>query len=620
MNEEKAYLSPSINFADADVVNNDTIRLFRDYTDRRFLIGYCKSDKRKWVFNNHLYNVRVDDAVRMGSVDIDDPSTFAVDYIILYTSHRRNKYRIFKAPSCQLYTKEQMKKQLDYTNPHCDYLVFNLGEEVFFEDLDMINLLMQKDEARTFAPLYLSGWTLFSYYRRDKVRVGLIDADLLCNGTRHPNLALLKIAGYLYDNNISFDLILDPNVDTTQYGHIFMSRVFTFTEEPSCYVLANATERAKFHIGGTGYYANEKSVSAFREKREEDMNRLSKDEFLNTLVCKHSGEHGINMATQMPYYHLYDEFVAKQIEKGFKRDKYKDYLDYSIGFLTRQCDRHCPFCVNKLEDGVVPYSKLEWFHDKSRPHVYFWDDNFLKAPYNVWKPTLQYLIDNRISFQFRQGLDERMLASDAGEEMAEMLAKSRYHGDFIFAFDNWKDKDTIERALKIWKRHNPKKGTKFYLFCGFMQAKEKEEKFYRDIWELFQRIRVLMQYGCVGYVMRHEDYHKAPISNLYIQIARWCNQQAFYKKMSFWEFCYRNQSYWEETTLHVTGRPMLKTFDEFLVDYNNGYYTGEVKMCLPLKSLLQTLDMFPEHRNDLIEMFNYKMENLIDPQLWRTEE
>lgn len=39
-----------------------------------------------------------------------------------------------------------------------------------------------------------------------------------------------------------------------------------------------------------------------------------------------------------------------------------------------------------------------------------------------------------------------------------------------------------------------------------------------------------MSYGCVGYVMRHEDYHKAPIPNFYIQIARWCNQQAFYKK------------------------------------------------------------------------------------------
>ena len=102
----------------------------------------------------------------------------------------------------------------------------------------------------------------------------------------------------------------------------------------------------------------------------------------------------------MPYYDLYKEYIDKQVDAGFKRDKYKDYEHYSIGFLTRKCFRHCPFCVNKLEDGVVSYSKLEWFHDKKRPHVYFWDDNFLGAPYHIWKAQLQYLIDNKISFQF----------------------------------------------------------------------------------------------------------------------------------------------------------------------------------------------------------------------------
>lgn len=29
-----------------------------------------------------------------------------------------------------------------------------------------------------------------------EIRVGIIDADLLDGGTRHPNLALLKISGY----------------------------------------------------------------------------------------------------------------------------------------------------------------------------------------------------------------------------------------------------------------------------------------------------------------------------------------------------------------------------------------------------------------------------------------
>ena len=34
--------------------------------------------------------------------------------------------------------------------------------------------------------------------------IGLCDADLLDNGTRHPNLVLMKIAGFLFDNHILF--------------------------------------------------------------------------------------------------------------------------------------------------------------------------------------------------------------------------------------------------------------------------------------------------------------------------------------------------------------------------------------------------------------------------------
>lgn len=623
-NEEKAYLSPSINFADADVVDKDTIRLFRDYSDRRFLVGYLKSGRKPWVKKHNLYTVRVEDAIRKGSVDINNPLTFAVDYIILYENRNRNHYHIYKASDPKLYKREEIEQQLGYKKPLCDYLVFKLGVKVRFEDVELIQLLdnLQTDNKRS--PVYTSGWTIYNFYRKNSKRVGLVDADLLDNGTRHPNLALLKIAGYLYDNNVSFDLILDTNADISQYAHIFMSKVFTFTKEPNFYLNATPSQLKKFHIGGTGYYANEKSVSKFRAKREEDMDRLGKDPYLLKLVCKRSGKNGINMAMQMPYYHLYDEFVEKQVKLGFKREKYKDYTDYSIGFITRKCYRHCPFCVNKLEDEVGPYSKLDWFYDRTRPHVYFWDDNFLAAPYQLWKSELQYLIDNKISFQFRQGLDERQLAeSEHGEEMAQMLSKSRYHGDFIFAFDNWRDRDLIERALKIWKRYNPKKGTKFYLFCGFMQAQDKQDKFYRDIWEIFQRIKVLMSYGCVGYVMRHEDYKQAPIPNLYIQIARWCNQQAFYKKMSFWEFCYRNQSYWEETSLHRTNRPQLMSFEDFMRDVDAGFYgdeEGQTKMCLPLKSIMKILEMFPEHREELIEMFNYKMENLIDPHLWEDAE
>jgi hypothetical protein len=154
-----------------------------------------------------------------------------------------------------------------------------------------------------------------------------------------------------------------------------------------------------------------------------------------------------------------------------------------------------------------------------------------------------------------------------------------------------------------------------------MQTQDNFDKFYRDIWELFQRIKILMQYGCVGYVMRHEDYHKSPLENIYVQIARWCNQQAFYKKMSFWEYSYRNQTFWEEQVGFEVPHK-LKTFADFEHDLHAGYYEkedtrGKVrKICRPLQTVLDLLEMFPQHRKELLEMFDYKMIELKDPSLW----
>lgn len=464
------------------------------------------------------------------------------------------------------------------------------------------------------------------------ILIGLVDADLLDGGTRHPNLVLMKLAGFLNDNGIKFKLIFDQNEDISQYKLIYVSRVFTFTQMPNFYRNATPSQKRKFRKGGTGFYANEFNVNKYRQLREEDMTQLENDKFLCKYENHRGGprKHGIDLAKQMPYYHLYDSFVDNKVINGFKREKYKDYQKYSIGFLTRGCIRHCPFCVNKLEDKIFPYSSLDDFLDDERdehgrlirPYIYLWDDNFLASDPSVWRPLLQQLIDTGRPFQFRQGLDERMIAqSPFGEEMAEMLSRSKYHGDFIFAFDNWKDRDVIERALKIWKHYNPKRGTKFYLFCGFKQRRDNKVKFYKDIWEIFQRIKVLMIYGCVGYLMRHEDYHNAPISNLYIQIARWCNQQAFYKKMSFWEYAYRNQTYWEQTAGFEVLQE-IKAYKEFKLDYETGYYEREDKrgkkrnICKTLKTLLDTLEMFTEHKEELLEMFNYKMSNLMNPRLW----
>jgi len=471
---------------------------------------------------------------------------------------------------------------------------------------------------------------------KKKYKIGLVDADLLCNGTRHPNLALLKIAGFFRDNGFvrggtentsSYELITNEvNFEQLQkYDLFYVSCVFTFTLDNPPLVLTTLLKDKKLarkvRMGGTGSYANFSVEEGFADYREEDMHRLERDAFLNTLKNK-SGRPGINMRTQMPDYHLYDDFIG--IMETIKRSPayYKDYKEYSIGFLTRGCFRRCPFCVNKLEQKAMPYSNLNDFLDNEvdettgrlkRPYIYLWDDNFLASPH--WEKMLDELIATKRPFQFRQGLDERLLAqSKRGEDMAKKLAKANYHGDFIFAFDNWSDRKLIVKALKIWKHYCPKKETKFYLFCGFQQSANGYKKFQQDIAEIFMRVSVLMRYGCLPYIMRHEDYKKAPIPNIYVQIARWCNQPGFFRNLSFWQFCYKNQTFWEE---HTLGRKptRLKTYDDFLEDYNNGYY-DEIGISTPLRTILDFLDQYKEHKKLFLSFFNMSFKQLINPVLW----
>lgn len=305
--------------------------------------------------------------------------------------------------------------------------------------------------------------------------IGLVDADLLCNGTRHPNLALLKIAGYLKENGYvrkaseteknneyTYELLTNESnfEELQQLDRIYVSCVFSFTLDKAPTLLTTLLNDRKLSkkvlMGGTGSYANLTIEEGFAEKREKDMHSLENDTFLNTLTNK-SGSKGINMRTQMPDYHLYDEFIAVMENVKSSPNYYKDYKKYSIGFLTRGCFRRCPFCVNKLERKAMPYSKLDDFLDNEidektgklkRPYIYLWDDNFLASPY--WERLLDELIATGRPFQFRQGLDERLLAQNRrGEEMAAKLSKANYHGDFIFAFDNWFDRKLIVKALKI---------------------------------------------------------------------------------------------------------------------------------------------------------------------------
>ena len=207
-----------------------------------------------------------------------------------------------------------------------------------------------------------------SHRRKKVLKIGIIDADLLDNGTRHPNLALLKISGYCKGRGhivrliCSYDEIrssLHNNRD--KYDLLTMSRVFKFTSIPAD--IQNMIDSGMIYIGGTGFFE------------------------VNGPSLPDEIEH------HMPDYHLYDDYIQRQTGGDpEKLKKWEDYLKYSIGFTTRGCIRHCGFCVNRLLNKVEKWSPVSEFLDLSRPRIYLWDDNIMAAPPVVFRKVMEELI------------------------------------------------------------------------------------------------------------------------------------------------------------------------------------------------------------------------------------
>ena len=355
------------------------------------------------------------------------------------------------------------------------------------------------------------------------MNIGIIDADLLDNGTRHPNLALMKISGYLKEKGDSSRLLLDY-AHISEYDQVYISKVFSFTKIPK-----EVIESSNVILGGTGFYEDG-------------------GENLPPKIEHH-----------MPDYFLYQDYIQEQLEKGKRRSYISDYIDYSIGFTTRGCFRKCDFCVNKKYDHAFIHSSVEEFLDINRPYIYLWDDNFFA--YSGWEKIFDELESTKKPFQFRQGLDIRLLT----DRKARRFSKTNYHGDFIFAFDHLEDRDLIEKKLQLWRRYTTKT-TKLYVLCAY------ESTDAQDIVSTFERIKILMKYGCLPYIMRYENYKESKWKTLYVNIARWCNQPQFFKKKSFRQFCEANQYYHKNKQTNCSAYQSLLDFEFSHPDIAQEYF------------------------------------------------
>lgn len=211
--------------------------------------------------------------------------------------------------------------------------------------------------------------------------------------------------------------------------------------------------------------------------------------------------------------------IEKKLPDNIEREKpdYSLYPEnkYSYGFISRGCIRNCSFCKVPKKEGHI--HKVANVDDIVRhKKVKFLDNNILALPEH--KEILAEIVQKNIKCQFSQGLDIRLLDS----ENSDLLSKINYLGEYIFAFDNWAYKRTIEEKIKLlsWRKDWQ---LKFFVYVHPSM----------DISETSSRVEWLRDHKCLPYIMRDITCWKDTRSNFYTDLASYCNQPAFFKKMEF---------------------------------------------------------------------------------------
>ena len=196
----------------------------------------------------------------------------------------------------------------------------------------------------------------------ETVRVGLHDAeqDYLKHKT-FPNYALMKISAYHKARGDSVEW-WSPML---QYDLIYSSKVFDFTPE-SEYLPPSAIR------GGTGY----------------------PDIPINQTLPP-------EIDAAFPDYSIYPE------------------CDYAIGYLTRGCPNHCPWCVVPAkEGGIKPYRAWEQIVRPDTNKLVLMDNNILASEYGVAQ--LESLIGSGYAIDLNQGMDARLVDERIAGIAAEM--------------------------------------------------------------------------------------------------------------------------------------------------------------------------------------------------------
>lgn len=213
--------------------------------------------------------------------------------------------------------------------------------------------------------------------------IALHDSD----GTKYPNLALMKLAAWHKakgDIVVRFNPLLHSAYRDNDDFIIYSSKVFSWAPEDG-YLPPNAIKC------GTGYGC----MSTLPDNIEH--------------ICPDYDFYGVN---------------------------------YSLGFLTRGCIRSCPWCIVPRKEGEIR-AHADIMEFARHRDVVLMDNNFLALPeYAVEQ--LEKIRKANMRVDFNQGLDSRLIDTT----MAAHLASVRWMRPVRLACDHRDQMADVEKAVR----------------------------------------------------------------------------------------------------------------------------------------------------------------------------
>lgn len=240
------------------------------------------------------------------------------------------------------------------------------------------------------------------------MKIGLIDVD----GHNFPNLALMKLSAW---HKAQGDYVEWYEPLMPEYDKVYMSKVFTFTEDYQWAINAR-----QIINGGTGYG-------------------------------------------------LYEDLPA-EIEYTFPDYSIYPQYPFAVGFLTRGCIRKCPWCIVPKKEGWI-HAVNTWDKIK-RPDsrdIVFLDNNVLASEHGIAQ--IEDMIGKDVRIDFNQAMDARLVTP----EIAKILSKVKWIRYLRFACDTSAMIPILTRAVNLLAEN----GVKPYRIFAYTLIQDVDESLKR---------------------------------------------------------------------------------------------------------------------------------------------